>query len=175
MQQDTGLYANANWFTYALFAQDDWRIRTQSDRQPGHPLRLAAGPDDTQVRQTNFTPGVQSQRFRMYRSSARPARSSLLSACSSRVIPVYPAVEHFTPNNSCIASVGFAYDPMGTVQRSFHGQLVSSSVASLAISGNSPRTSRPCSSQHVQARCLSTHPYAGDPTEFRRVKSDTRV
>ena len=26
MGQDTGLYANANWYSFGAFAQDDWRI-----------------------------------------------------------------------------------------------------------------------------------------------------
>src|SRR5882757_6300862 len=167
MQQDTGLCANANWFTYALFAQDDWRIRPNLTVNLGIRYDWQQAPTDTQVRQTNFTPGVQSHAF---------PNVSIVGKSGPQLAPIgmlfpgdagVPSGGAFTPNNHASPRVGFAYDPYGNGKTVFHG---AAGLFFGGISGNQwefPSNFAPYAVRNTYSKVVSlAHPYTGDPSEF---------
>ena len=167
MQQDTGLYANANYFNYGIFAQDDWRILPNLTVNLGLRYDWQQAPTDTQVRQTNFTPGVQSHAF---------PNVSIVGKSGPQLAPIgmlfpgdagVPSGGAFTPNNHASPRVGFAYDPYGNGKTVFHG---AAGLFFGGISGNQwefPSNFAPYAVRNTYSKVVSlTHPYTGDPTEF---------
>lgn len=167
MEQDTGLYANANWFTYALFAQDDWHILPNLTLNLGIRYDWQQAPTDTQVRQTNFSPGVQSHAF---------SDVSIIGKTGPQLAPVgmlfpgdpgVPKGGAFTPNNHASPRAGFAYDPLGNGKTVFHG---AAGLFFGGISGNQwefPSNFAPYAVRNTYSKVVSlTHPYTGDPSEF---------
>lgn len=167
MGQDTPLYANASWYSYGLFAQDDWKLLPNLTLNLGVRYDFQQAPTDPQRMQTNFTPGVQSHAF----------NASILGKPGSNLAPVgmlfpgdsgVPKGGVFSPINHVSPRLGFAYDPMGNGKTVFHG---AAGLFFGGISGNMweyPSNYAPYAvrnSGYVKVNSL-THPYQNDPTEF---------
>jgi outer membrane receptor protein involved in Fe transport len=167
MGQDTGLYANANWYSYGLFAQDDWRIRTNLTLNVGLRYDWQQAPTDPQHMQTNFTPGAQSHAF---------PNVSIVGKTGPQLAPIgllfpgdpgVPVGGAFSPQNHVSPRLGFAYDPYGTGKTVFHG---AAGLFFGGISGNEwefPSNFAPYAVRNTYNKVVSlTHPYSGDPSEF---------
>jgi outer membrane receptor protein involved in Fe transport len=167
MGQDTGLYANENWYSYGIFAQDDWRIRPNLTLNLGIRYDWQQAPTDPQHMQTNFTPGAQSHAF---------PNVSIVGKTGPQLAPVgmlfpgdpgVPIGGVNTPMNHVSPRVGFAYDPYGTGKTVFHG---AAGLFFGGISGNQwafPSNFAPYAVRNSYSKVVSlTHPYTGDPSEF---------
>jgi len=166
-EQDTGEYANANWFTYAGFVQDDWRIRPNLTLNIGMRYDWQQAPTDTQNRQTNFTPGVQSHAFSTVNIAGKTGNQLAPIGLLFPGDPGVPKSGAFTPNNHFSPRFGLSYDPFGNGKTVFHaaGGLFFGSVAGNEWelpSNFAPYAVRPTFSKVVSM----THPYQNDPTEF---------
>lgn len=166
MGQDTGLYAQANYFNYGLFAQDDWRIVPNLTLNLGIRYDWQQAPTDPQQRQTNFTPGAQSTAF----STVRVIGTNRTTAPIGMLFPGdagVPSGGAFTPKNHVSPRVGFAWDPYGNGKTVFHG---AAGLFFGGISGNQwefPSNFAPYAIRNSYSKVVSlTHPYQGDPTEF---------
>jgi outer membrane receptor protein involved in Fe transport len=167
MGQDTGLYANANWYSYGIFAQDDWRIRPNLTLNLGLRYDWQQAPTDPQHMNSNFTPGVQSHAFDV----SIVGKTGPQLAPLGMLFPGDPGVPIGgvnTPLNHVSPRAGFAYDPYGTGKTVFHG---AAGLFFGGISGNQwefPSNFAPYAvrnSGYTKVQSL-THPYTGDPTEF---------
>ncbi|MEO6802917.1 MAG: carboxypeptidase regulatory-like domain-containing protein [Granulicella sp.] len=167
MAQDTGEYANANYFNYGLFVQDDWRILPNLTFNLGIRYDWQQAPTDTLRRQTNFIPGQQSHAF---------SNVSIIGKTGPQLAPIgmlfpgdpgVPEGGVFTPNNHASPRVGFSYDPYGTGKTVFHG---AAGLFFGGIAGNQwefPSNFPPYAVRNTYSKVVSlTHPYTGDPTEF---------
>ena len=167
MAQDTGLYANANYFNYGFFAQDDWRLLPNLTINLGVRYDWQQAPTDTMSRQTNFSPGVQSHAFN---------NVSIIGKTGPQLAPIgllfpgdpgVPRSGALTPNNHVSPRVGFAFDPNGKGTTVFHG---AAGLFFGGISGNEwvfPSNFAPYAVRNTYNKVVSlTHPYQGDPTEF---------
>jgi len=167
MAQDTGLYANANYFNYGVFAQDDWRLLPNLTINLGVRYDWQQAPTDTLSRQTNFSPGVQSHAFQ---NVSIVGKTGPQLAPIGLLFPGDPGVPRggaLTPNNHASPRVGFAYDPTGKGTTVFHG---AAGLFFGGISGNEwefPSNFAPYAVRNTYNKVVSlTHPYQGDPTEF---------
>jgi outer membrane receptor protein involved in Fe transport len=167
MGQDTGLYANANYFNTGIFAQDDWKIFRNLTLNLGVRYDWQQAPTDPQRMQTNFQPGVQSHAFQNV--SIIGKNSNL--APIGMLFPGDPGVPDggvFTPNNHFSPRAGFAWDPLGNGKTVIHG---GGGLFFGGISGNEwefPSNYAPYAvrnSGYTKVTSL-THPYSNDPTEF---------
>jgi outer membrane receptor protein involved in Fe transport len=61
MGQDVPVYANANYFNYGAFVQDDWRVLPNLTLNLGIRYDIQTVPTDTQRMIMQFRPGVQSK------------------------------------------------------------------------------------------------------------------
>jgi outer membrane receptor protein involved in Fe transport len=167
MGQDTGLYANANYFSYGVFAQDDWRILPNLTLNLGVRYDWQQAPTDPQRMQTNFSPGAQSHAFQ---------NVSIIGKTGPQLAPVgllfpgdpgVPKGGVFTPLNHVSPRLGFAYDPYGNGRTVVHG---AAGLFFGGISGNQwefPSNFAPYAVRNTYSKVVSlTHPYSGDPTEF---------
>lgn len=166
MNQDTGIYAQANYFSYALFAQDDWRIVPRLTLNLGLRYDWQQAPTDPQQRQTNFVPGQQSTAFQTVRVIGRAQTTAPLGMLFPGD-PGVPSSGAFTPKNHVSPRLGFAWDPYGTGKTVFHG---GAGLFFGGISGNEwefPSNFAPYAIRNQYNKVVSlTHPYQGDPTEF---------
>jgi hypothetical protein len=167
MGQDTPLYANASWYSFGAFAQDDWRIRPNLTLNLGVRYDFQQAPTDPQRMQTNFVAGQQSHAF---------ANVSIIGKTSTlapvgMLFPGDPGVPKggvFSPINHVSPRVGFAFDPFGNGKTVVHG---AAGLFFGGISGNMweyPSNYAPYAvrnSGYVKVNSL-THPYQNDPTEF---------
>jgi outer membrane receptor protein involved in Fe transport len=167
MNQDTGLYANANWYLFGLFAQDDWRIRPNLTLNLGLRYDWQQAPTDPQSMQTNFTPGAQSHAFQTVNIIGKTGPQLAPVGLLFPGDPGVPRGGAFTPLNHASPRVGFAYDPYGTGRTVFHG---AAGLFFGGISGNQwefPSNFAPYAVRNGYSKVVSlTHPYTGDPTEF---------
>jgi Carboxypeptidase regulatory-like domain len=166
-EQDTGEYAEANYWNYAIFAQDDWRIRPNLTLNLGLRYDWQQAPTDTQNRQTNFVPGVQSHAFTNVNISGKTGPQLAPIGMLFPGDPGVPTSGAFTPNNHISPRVGVSWDPYGTGKTVFHaaGGLFYGGIAGNLWelpSNFAPYAVRPTFSKVVSM----THPYQGDPTEF---------
>lgn len=166
MAQDTGIYAQANYFSYGLFAQDDWRIIPTLTLNLGVRYDWQQSPTDPQQRQTNFTPGAQSHAF----SNVVNIGSTSNLAPVGMLFPGDPGVPKggaFTPINHVSPRVGFAWDPFGNGRTVIHG---AAGLFFGGISGNEwefPSNFAPYAVRNTYNKVTSlTHPYQNDSTEF---------
>jgi outer membrane receptor protein involved in Fe transport len=167
MGQDTGLYANANYFSYGAFAQDDWKIRNNLTLNLGIRYDWQQAPTDNKRMQSNFTPGAQSHAF----SNVSIIGTTQKLAPLGMLFPGDPGVPKggvFTPFNHVSPRLGFAFDPYGNGRTVLHG---AAGLFFGGISGNQwefPSNYAPYAvrnSGYTKVQSL-THPYTGDPTEF---------
>jgi len=167
MGQDTGLYANADYFNYGIFAQDDWKLLHNLTVNLGVRYDWQQAPTDPQRMQTNFSPGVQSHAFPKVSIIGKTGNLAPIGM----LFPGDPGVPKggvFTPNNHFSPRVGFAWDPYGNGKTVVHG---AGGIFFGGISGNewefpsnfSPYAVRNSGYNKVVSL---THPYSGDPTEF---------
>jgi outer membrane receptor protein involved in Fe transport len=167
MGQDTGLYANANYFSYSAFAQDDWRIRPNLTLNLGVRYDWQQAPTDPQQMQTNFTPGAQSHAFQTVNIIGKTGPQLAPVGLLFPGDPGVPKGGVFTPNNHFSPRLGFAYDPYGNGRTVFHG---AAGLFFGGISGNQwefPSNFAPYAVRNTYSKVVSlTHPYTGDPTEF---------
>jgi outer membrane receptor protein involved in Fe transport len=166
MGQDTGLYANANYFNFAAFAQDDWHIVPRLTLNLGLRYDWQQAPTDNKHMQTNFTPGVQSHAF-----NASVIGTNQQLAPLGMLFPGDPGVPKggvFTPLNHISPRLGFAYDAFGDGKTVLHG---AAGLFFGGISGNEwefPSNYAPYAVRnngYTKVQSL-THPYSDDPSEF---------
>ncbi len=166
-EQDTGEYADANWFNYAVFAQDDWRIIPNLTINLGIRYDWQQAPTDTQNRQTNFTPGVQSHAFANVNVSGKTGPQLAPIGMLFPGDPGVPKSGAFTPDNHVSPRVGLSYDPFGNGKTVFHA---AAGLFFGGIAGNEwelPSNFAPYAVRPTFSKVTSmTHPYANDPTEF---------
>ena len=167
MEQDTGEYANANYFNYSLFAQDDWHLLHNLTVNLGVRYDWQQAPTDTQNRETNFTPGVQSHAFSTVSVQGKTGNQLAPIGMLFPGDPGVPKGGAFTPNNHVSPRVGFSYDPFGNGKTVIHG---AGGIFFGGISGNLwelPSNFAPYAVRPVFSKVTSvTHPYSNDPTEF---------
>ncbi len=167
MNQDTGEYANANWYSYGLFAQDDWRILPRLTLNLGIRYDWQQAPTDPQRMQTNFTAGAQSHAFGTVNIVGKTGPQLAPVGLLFPGDPGVPVGGAFTPLNHFSPRVGFAFDPYGDGKTVFHG---AAGIFFGGISGNMwefPSNFAPYAVRNSYSKVVSlTHPYTGDPTEF---------
>ena len=166
-EQDTGEYAEANYWNYAVFAQDDWRLRPNLTLNLGVRYDWQQAPTDTQNRQTNFVPGVQSHAFQTVNISGKTGPQLAPIGMLFPGDPGVPTSGAFTPSDHVSPRIGLSYDPYGNGKTVFHA---AGGLFFGGISGNlwelpsnfAPYAVRPTFSKVVSM----AHPYSNDPTEF---------
>lgn len=166
-EQDTGEYADANYFNYAVFAQDDWHILHNLTINLGIRYDWQQAPTDPQNRETNFIPGVQSHAFTTVNISGKTGNQLAPIGLQFPGDPGVPKGGALTPNNHFSPRIGFSWDPFGNNKTVIHG---AGGIFFGGISGNlwelpsnfAPYAVRPTFSKVTSV----THPYANDPTEF---------
>jgi len=166
-EQDTGEYAEANYFNYAAFLQDDWRITPTLTLNLGLRYDWQQAPTDPQDRQTNFIPGVQSHAFSTVNIAGKTGNQLAPLGMLFPGDPGVPTSGAFTPSNHLSPRVGMAWDAFGNGKTVFHA---AGGLFFGGISGNlwqlpsnfAPYAVRPTFSKVVSM----THPYSNDPTEF---------
>ena len=167
MEQDTGEYADANYFNYAVFAQDDWRILHNLTLNLGIRYDWQQAPTDSQNRETNFIPGVQSHAFKTVNISGKTGNQLAPIGMLFPGDPGVPKGGAFTPLYHASPRVGFSWDPLGNGKTVIHG---AGGVFFGGISGNLwelPSNFAPYAVRPTFSKVTSiTHPYANDPTEF---------
>ena len=167
MNQDTSVYANASWYSYGIFAQDDWRILPRLTLNLGVRYDWQQAPTDPQTMQTNFSPGVQSHAFGTVNIIGKTGPQLAPIGMLFPGDPGVPVGGAFTPKNHFSPRFGFAYDPFGNGKTVFHG---GAGLFFGGISGNEwefPSNFAPYAVRNSYTKVVSlTHPYTGDPTEF---------
>jgi hypothetical protein len=167
MEQDTGEYANANYFNVGVFAQDDWRILHNLTFNLGVRYDVQQAPTDTQNRQTNFIPGVQSHAFNTVNINGKTGNQLAPIGMLFPGDPGVPKSGAFTPYNHVSPRVGFSYDPFGQGKTVIHG---AAGIFFGGIAGNEwelPSNFAPYAVRPTFSKVTSiTHPYENDPTEF---------
>jgi outer membrane receptor protein involved in Fe transport len=166
-EQDTGEYAEANYFNYSAFAQDDWHVMRKLTLNLGVRYDWQQAPTDTQNRETNFIPGVQSHAFTTVNISGKTGNQLAPIGLQFPGDPGVPKGGAFTPNNHASPRVGFSYDAFGNGKTIIHG---AGGIFFGGISGNLwelPSNFAPYAVRPTFSKVTSiTHPYANDPTEF---------
>jgi outer membrane receptor protein involved in Fe transport len=166
-EQDTGEYADANYFNYAVFAQDDWHILHNLTINLGVRYDWQQAPTDSQNRETNFIPGVQSHAFSTVNISGKTGNQLAPIGMLFPGDPGVPKGGAFTPVNHVSPRVGFSYDPFGTGKTVIHG---AGGIFFGGIAGNLwelPSNFAPYAVRPTFSKVTSmTHPYENDPTEF---------
>ncbi|WP_433983209.1 TonB-dependent receptor [Tunturiibacter empetritectus] len=110
MGQDSPDDANANYWNYGIFGQDDWRITPKLTLNLGLRYDVQTAPTDTQRRYAIFKPGVQ--------STVSP------NAILGQLFPGDPGVPQSgvgTNYNHVSPRVGFAFNPYRDGKTVFHG------------------------------------------------------
>ena len=166
-EQDTGEYAEADYFNYAVFLQDDWRIRPNLTLNLGLRYDWQQAPTDPQNRQTNFTPGVQSHAFQNVTIAGKTGNQLAPIGMLFPGDPGVPTSGAFTPNNHVSPRLGLSWDPFGNGKTVFHA---AGGLFFGGISGNLwqlPSNFAPYAVRPTFTKVVSmTHPYSNDPTEF---------
>lgn len=166
-EQDTSEYAEANYWNYALFLQDDWHMLPNLTINLGLRYDWQQAPTDTQDRVTNFKPGVQSHAFKNVNIAGKTGPQLAPIGMLFPGDPGVPTSGAFTPYNHISPRVGISWDPYGQGKTVFHA---AGGIFFGGISGNlwelpsnfAPYAVRPTFNKVVSM----AHPYSNDPTEF---------
>jgi len=156
MGQDVPVYANANYFNYGLFFQDDWRIRANLTLNLGVRYDIQTTPTDTQQMTMQFIPGKT--------STIAP---SLPKGILLPGDPGVPTGGVDTRYNHVSPRAGFAWTPYANGRTVIHG---AAGIFYGSIGGNlftyssngEPFSGRPSFSHVISV----ANPYATDPTDF---------
>ena len=166
-EQDTGEYAEANYWNFAVFAQDDWRIRPNLTINLGLRYDWQQAPTDTQNRQTNFVPGVQSHAFQTVNIAGKSGNQLAPIGLQFPGDPGVPSTGAFTPSSHISPRIGISFDPYGNGKTVFH---LAGGLFYGGISGNEwelPSNFAPYAVRPTFSKVNSmAHPYSNDPTEF---------
>ena len=156
MGQDVPVYANANYFNYGIFFQDDWRIRSNLTLNLGIRYDIQTTPTDTLRRTMNFVPNAV--------STIAPAGYKGVLFPGDPGVPaggVDTRYDHISPR------VGMAWTPYP------NGHTVIHAAAGLfygSIGGNLftyPSNGEPFSGRPSFANVIHiNNPYATDPKDF---------
>ena len=156
MEQDVPVYANANYFNYGAFLQDDWRIRPTLTLNLGIRYDVQTTPTDTSRRTMNFIPGAQS-------TIAPTNLKGVLLPGDPGVAPggVPTRYDHISPR------VGFAWTPYPDGKTVIHGAagLFYGSIGGNLFtypSNGEPFSGRPTFNNVIHV----SNPYATDPKDF---------
>jgi hypothetical protein len=156
MGQDVPVYANANYFNYGAFFQDDWRILPNLTLNLGIRYDIQTAPTDTQRMTMNFVPGATS-------TVAPSLPKGILIPGDPGVTQagVHTQYNHFSPR------VGFAWTPYANGRTVFHGAagLFYGSIGGNLFtysSNGEPFSGRPSFSNVIHV----SDPYATDPKDF---------
>ena len=156
MGQDVPVYANANYFNYGLFAQDDWRMLPNLTVNLGIRYDVQTTPTNTQLMTMNFVPGVEST------ISPTLPKGILLPGD-----PGVPTGGVNTRYNHVSPRVGFAWTPYANGRTVIHG---AAGLFYGSIGGNLftyPSNGEPFSGRPSFSHVISVaNPYATDPTDF---------
>ncbi len=166
-EQDTGEYAEANYWSAAAFLQDDWRILKHLTLNLGVRYDWQQAPTDPQNRQTNFVPGQQSHAFNTVNIAGKTGPQLTPLGMLFPGDPGVPTTGAYTPYDHVSPRVGLSWDPYGQSKTVIHA---AAGLFYGGISGNlwelpsnfAPYAVRPRFSKVVSM----VHPYSNDPTEF---------
>jgi hypothetical protein len=156
MEQDVPVYANANYFNYGFFLQDDWRAFPNLTLNLGVRYDIQTTPTDTLRRTMNFVPGAQ--------STIAPGGPKGILYPGDPGVPaggVNTRYDHISPR------VGLAWTPFP------NGHTVIHAAAGLfygSIGGNLftyPSNGEPFSGRPTFNNVIHvSNPYATDPKDF---------
>lgn len=156
MNQDIPVYANANYWNYGAFLQDDWRILPNLTMNLGIRYDVQTAPLDTQRRTLNFKTGVQ--------STVDPSAPLGVQFVGDAGVPqggVSTKYDHISPR------VGFAWTPYGPGKTVFHA---GAGIFFGTVGGNLfgfPSNGEPFSGRPQFKKVISVNdPYTTDPSEF---------
>jgi hypothetical protein len=156
MNQDVPVYANANYWNFGLFFQDDWRMRPGLTLNIGVRYDVQTAPVDVQRRTLNFTPGVQ--------SVVVPTAPLGTLFVGDKGVPEGGAktqYDHISPR------FGLSWTPFASGRTVFHagGGIFFGSVAGNLF--EYPSNGLPFSGRPQFKKVISVaDPYTGDPSEF---------
>jgi len=156
MGQDVPVYANANYFNYGVFAQDDWRLHPNLTLNLGIRYDIQTTPTDTQRMIMQFVPGAQ--------SSVSPSLPKGILIPGDPGVPaggVANRYDHISPR------VGFAWTPYADGRTVIHG---AAGIFYGSIGGNlftyssngEPFSGRPSFNNVIHV----SDPYTTDPKDF---------
>jgi outer membrane receptor protein involved in Fe transport len=156
MGQDVPVYANANYFNYGAFFQDDWRILPNLTLNLGVRYDIQTAPTNTQNMIMNFVPGAT--------STVAPSLPKGILIPGDPGVPrggVSNRYNHVSPR------VGFAWTPYPNGRTVIHG---AAGIFYGSIGGNlwtypsngEPFSGRPSFSNVIHV----SDPYSTDPKEF---------
>ena len=156
MGQDVPVYANANYFNYGIFFQDDWRVLPNLTLNLGVRYDIQTTPTNTQDMTMNFVPG----------------RTSTIAPSLPKgiLIPGDPGVSRGavdTRFNHISPRIGFAWTPYANGKTVIHGAagLFYGSIGGNLFtysSNGEPFSGRPSFTNVIHV----SDPYATDPKEF---------
>ena len=156
MGQDVPVYANANYFNYGVFFQDDWRVRPNLTLNLGIRYDIQTTPTDTQLMTMQFVPGAQ--------STVAPSLPKGVLIPGDKGVPtggVDNRYDHFSPR------VGFAWTPYADGRTVIHG---AAGIFYGSIGGNLftyPSNGEPFSGRPSFSNVIHVNdPYATDPKDF---------
>jgi outer membrane receptor protein involved in Fe transport len=156
MGQDVPVYANANYFNYGVFFQDDWRIRPDLTLNLGIRYDIQTTPTDTQLMTMNFVPGAT--------STIAPSLPKGILIPGDPGVPdggVATRYDHVSPR------VGFAWTPYADGRTVIHGAAgifygsVGGNLFTYSSNGE-PFSGRPSFSNVIHV----SNPYVTDPKDF---------
>ena len=156
MAQDVPVYANANYYNFGAFFQDDYRILPNLTLNLGVRYDIQTAPVDVQRRTLNFTPGAQ--------STVQPTAPLGVLFVGDPGVPQGGAntqYAHVSPR------VGLAWTPYPNGRTVIHagGGIFYGSVAGNLF--EYPSNGLPFSGRPTYTKVLSVaDPYTTDPTEF---------
>ena len=156
MNQDVPVYANANYWNFGLFAQDDWRLRPGLTLNIGIRYDVQTAPVDVQRRNLNFSPGVQ--------STVVPTAPLGVLFVGDKGVPEGGAATKYTHVSP---RFGLSWSPYAGGRTVFHagGGIFYGSVAGNLF--EYPSNGLPFSGRPQFKKVISVaDPYTGDPSEF---------